>query len=299
MASIPCHLHEQETNRMLTRYALVTLVCNGSHFGSTHYMGLTVWDFVKQATQLAQSVAGSRIERVVLTSGLNRAALQQLSQNWIIVVVPPRVLREYRVRPVYNRDQAVSAHTRWPTSGVVQSRKDCACTSLRFFAWNLTQYARALVSDSDMCLYQDPLPWLRWQHSRGEHFIAMQELSRRGYNGINDGLAMIKPNFDVFRILVDLARTQSQTPYTNGVQDVTESVYGSRSDFPTLPSHLSIKWGTCKHPLAHPRAWYEERRIPALETSLFPSGRVRVPGSWEWPLIGLSDSAWAVARLWE
>ena len=263
------------------RYALVTLVCNSSHFGSllTHYMALTAWDFVNQATQLAQSVAGSRIERVALTSGLSQAAVLQLSQHWSVIVVPPSVLHKYRVRPVYNHQAAVEAHTRWPTSGTVQSRKDCACTSLRFFAWNLTQYARALVSDSDMCLYQDPLPWLRWQHSRGENFVAKQELSRRGYYGINDGLAMVKPNADVFRILVDLARTQSQTPYTNGVQDVTESVYGSRSDFPALPSHLSIKWGTCGHPLAHPRAWYEQKKLPVRETSLVPSDRVHVPST--------------------
>ena len=262
---------------MTPRFALVTLVCNGSRFGSHHYMGLRTYDFVHQANQLARSVASSHIEKVVLTSGLDVQSIQGLTRFWSVVQVHPKQLLENAVKPIYTSPVTTGARVRWPTSGIVQRRTDCACTSLRFFAWNLIQYERILVSDSDMCLYQDPLEWLNWQYRLGRHFVAKREIANRGYYGINDGLAMIKPSVDVFYILVNLARTQSQTPYTNGVQDVTESVYGSQSDFPPLPSHLSIKWGSCDHPLAHPKNWYVERNLTMQESMMAPSQHVPIP----------------------
>ena len=240
-------------------------------------MGLRTYDFVHQANQLARSVASSHIEKVVLTSGLDVQSIQGLTRFWSVVQVHPKQLLENAVKPIYTSPVTTGARVRWPTSGIVQRRTDCACTSLRFFAWNLIQYERILVSDSDMCLYQDPLEWLNWQYRLGRHFVAKREIANRGYYGINDGLAMIKPSVDVFYILVNLARTQSQTPYTNGVQDVTESVYGSQSDFPPLPSHLSIKWGSCDHPLEHPKNWYVERNLTMQESMMAPSQHVPIP----------------------
>jgi hypothetical protein len=44
-------------------------------------------------------------------------------------------------------------------------------------AWNLTEFDRIILSDLDLCMAEDPLPWLR-RHAAA-HFIAFNEMVRR------------------------------------------------------------------------------------------------------------------------
>lgn len=46
------------------------------------------------------------------------------------------------------------------------------------------RYDRIILSDLDLCMAEDPLPWLR-RHA-ASHFIAFNEMAKmRGFRGIN------------------------------------------------------------------------------------------------------------------
>ena len=52
----------------------------------------------------------------------------------------------------------------WPRYRTVQQRQDNMCRAVHLLAWNLTKYDRIILSDLDLCMAEDPLPWLRECH---------------------------------------------------------------------------------------------------------------------------------------
>ena len=128
----------------------------------------------------------------------------------------------------------------------MQHRLDGACTGLKLLAWNMTAYDHILVSDTDVCFKELPLRWMRTQWARGEYFVAEREPylqwpSLRPYAGLNSHLMLIQPDAQVFRLLVDMGRFRSFVPYTNGEQDVIETVFSPHRPMPALPAHRHSK----------------------------------------------------------
>ena len=72
----------------------------------------------------------------------------------------------------------------WPRyRSNVQLRKDNKCRAIHLLAWNMTEWDRIILSDLDLCIAEDPLPWLRRHAS--SHFIAFNEMSKlRGFRGV-------------------------------------------------------------------------------------------------------------------
>ena len=111
-------------------------------------------------------------------------------------------------------------------------RQDSACTAVKLLAWNLTQYRRVLLSDSDVLLRTDPASWMMEQTRRGHYFIAEPEMAGRGYLGLNTHLVYLEPSAPVFELLR------------------TTAVYGSLpqpdvdwiADSPVGKSVLMAKW---------------------------------------------------------
>ena len=132
-------------------------------------------------------------------------------------------------------------------AGGVQRRSDYACTSLKLLAWNLTEYDKVLMADTDVFFMEDPLPWLRRQWHLT--FAATNELmnvnemadegrvSARGYHGLNTHLVLLTPSTVVLELLLDLATTGSFVPYTNSEQDVIETLFASNRVQAPLPAH--------------------------------------------------------------
>lgn len=109
------------------------------------------------------------------------------------------------------------------------------CTSLKLLAWNLTMYERVMVSDTDVCLESDPLPWM--VRHRREYFVATPQRADRPYLGISSHFMFLQPDAFAFRLLVDMGTTRSFIPYTNSEQDIIETVFATHRSFPPLPNH--------------------------------------------------------------
>ena len=52
---------------------------------------------------------------------------------------------------------------------------------------------------------------------------------------------LVTPSAQVYRILADMAASRSYVPYTNGEQDVVESVFAAHRPMPPLPAHSHAK----------------------------------------------------------
>jgi len=239
------------------RAAFVTIVCNstgrGAHLGS-YYAGhdqITPWDNVRQAVALGRSLPGEGLERVALTRGLSDEASDVLRSNgWDVIDASGVPNSAFVLRRIEKSD----ATRHWPRSGRVQQRSDNECTSLKLLAWNLTEYSRLMVSDTDVCMRQDPLPWMRRHWS--EYFVMGQEgrfgNMQRGYVGLNSHLFFLQPSTLLFRVLTDMATSGSFVPFTNGDQDVIETVFAPHAPRPELPTNLHAKARNCE-PLHQPR----------------------------------------------
>ena len=146
---------------------------------------------------------------------------------------------------VTSRSPAITG--RAARSRVTRTRADYACTSLKLLAWNLTEYDKILMADTDVFFMEDPLPWLRRQWHLT--FAATNELmnvnemadegrvSARGYHGLNTHLVLLTPSTVVLELLLDLATTGSFVPYTNSEQDVIETLFASNRVHAPLPAH--------------------------------------------------------------
>ena len=126
----------------------------------------------------------------------------------------------------------------WPRyRSNVQTRQDNKCRAVHLLAWNLTEYDRIILSDLDLCVAADPLPWLR-RHATA-NFVAFNEMAKlRGFRGINCHLALLRPSELVARVILDKARTASYIPYTRGAQDVIETVFPTQVTYDAWPAHV-------------------------------------------------------------
>lgn len=141
----------------------------------------------------------------------------------------------YEMSPILK--QSPAAH--WPRANKVQQRGDSACTSLKLLAWNMTEWDTVLMVDNDVCLIDDPGPWA--QQHRNLTLVAQPEVASRGYQGLNSHFVMLHPDPQLARVLVEMGTSGSYLPYTNGDQDVIETVFAARQRMPTLPNHTHSK----------------------------------------------------------
>ena len=71
-------------------------------------------------------------------------------------------------------------------------------------ALHVHRYDRIILSDLDLCMAEDPLPWLR-RHAAA-HFLAFNEMAKlRGYRGINCHLALLHPSELMARLVLEHA----------------------------------------------------------------------------------------------
>ena len=124
---------------------LVVALCN-----TTDYVGSTSWDQIERARLFSCATRGqSAVKLVALTYGFGAEALH------ILQVAGYRVID---ASAVPTSTFSLSRKSRPHRSGK-PLRSDSVCTAVKLLAWNLTQYTRLLLSDSDVLLRVDPLPW--------------------------------------------------------------------------------------------------------------------------------------------
>ncbi|KAL1508220.1 hypothetical protein AB1Y20_004337 [Prymnesium parvum] len=213
--------------------ALLTFLCNMSdHHGHG-------WaDQLLRAHRLGASVGRvSPIEKIAVLYGfredvMGSAALTSVGWRiWNVSALPEAA---FAMEPVYKPNASLRLH--WPRRPAnVQRRQDYKCTSLKLLAWNLTQFERVMVSDTDVCVLEDLLPWMtaHW----GEYFIATPQGLDRPYQGISSHFMFLQPNGLVFQMLRDMGQSRSYIPYTNSEQDIIETMFATRKTMPKLPTH--------------------------------------------------------------
>jgi alpha-N-acetylglucosamine transferase len=215
--------------------------------------------FVSMAVNLATSINSSKVEKVALTYRLDTDHEKILSRaGWTLQKITLAQQRYVTMNTIFKRHNA-----RWVENNRVQRRKDSSCTSLKFLAWNMTQYDKIMVSDADACLLEDPLNWTI-QHAKHE-FIAVDEVAPASYTGLNSHLMMITPSARTFDMLVRIGKTKTFIPRTNGDQDVIETIYSNPESFPQLPVHRCWSHNVFKTkcrdftetPLEVKRKWYD------------------------------------------
>ena len=180
-------------------------------------------------------------------------------------------------------------------AAAVQDRKDGLCTSLKLHAWNLVQFDAVLMSDTDVCLFQDPVPYLAefarrnkgWIQRRGRGSSGVRKAERRpttfsspldprrrpgplsaspsqplravyesdrpqplravyeyrsgqhtGWWGLQSHILCMVPDENLFRLLTLKAKHGEFLPYTNGDQDVIETVFSLHQSWASRPPKL-------------------------------------------------------------
>jgi len=217
------------------RLAFVTTLCNRND-----YMGHTGDTQVQRAINLRRSLTftGSNVHTVALLHGFPPDAFRKMrNSGW--AEVHNTTAHRLPFRAIVHPEKGY--HWGSPRANLgVQLRTDGACTVHKLFAWNLTQFDRVMVSDTDVCMLEDPVPWMR---KNGDRYFVASSNSRwaRGYEGFLSALMFLQPSRLVGKILMDSARTGSFIPYTNTEQDVIETVFATHLDYPTLP-----KWAHSK-----------------------------------------------------
>lgn len=224
------------------RFAFVLALCNMSdHKGRTGGYQLVA----AHAVMRSLNRTGSHMVPVCLTHGFGAPAMQ--------------LLRQFGCHVLDVSDEPANMHmlahndgrAKWPSAGRVQLRLDFVATGMKFHAWELTMYDRVIVSDSDMCILEDPEPWMAAHLD--EQFVAPvipldQEV--RGFLGISSHYMLVRPSLQVARILKDMGRSGGFVPYTNSDQDVIETVFPAHAQHGVmLPKHAHQKdFAAWQHP---------------------------------------------------
>lgn len=240
---------------------VVVPLCNG-----TDYRGWGARDQLDRANRLACSLKSSPVRKVAMTYSMSPQALKSLRDMGYEVIdltsVPAKAftLKPMHTPPPASKGGGSRPERRYIPGTRLQDRNDFGCTSFKLLAWNLTQFSRIFMVDSDIFFMEDPAPWL--EKHRGSHFIAQHEQGIKMYDGIQSNVMMLKPNEDVAAILLENAVTGGFLPFTNGDQDVIESVYSSHKVYPPLPYtlHQNTEWLkklACSDP--KDQMWHHER----------------------------------------
>lgn len=191
-----------------------------------------------RAHRLGLSLRSSEVERIAITYRYFSAVVDMeplTSVGWRVWNATGIPEETFSLKPIFQSEPRIH----WPRlkHTVVQKRPDYNCTSLKLLAWNMTQYDRVIMSDTDVCVLEDPYPWMIKQHRNDEYFIALPQGLDRPYQGISSHFVFLQPDALVFRMLRDMGTTRSFIPYTNSEQDIVETMFASRRNFPALPQH--------------------------------------------------------------
>ena len=211
---------------------VVVFICNG---GNDHY-GNPPTEQIIRALRLRRSLTRLKtsIRTVAVVHGYDEVSVHALKAvGWEV-----RDVTHVDATAIMKQIPHEAAGYHWPRYRAnVQKRQDNKCRAVHLLAWNLTEFDRIILSDLDLCMAEDPLPWLR-RHA-ASHFIAFNEMAKlRGYRGINCHLALLHPGPLIARIVLDKARTASYIPYTRGAQDVIETVFPTQVSYAPWPRHV-------------------------------------------------------------
>mmetsp|Transcript_7673 Transcript_7673/g.22635 ORF Transcript_7673/g.22635 Transcript_7673/m.22635 type:complete len:253 (-) Transcript_7673:154-912(-) len=161
----------------------------------------------------------AQVDLVLLESGFNMDQFQDRLSMWDRILHYPRDELSHVTR--FKRDP----RRFWPLNDIVQKRVDGNCTSLKFHGWALTEYDGILLMDSDACFVEDPRPKM-YNFTRDNLYIVCgHERAKRPHDGFIAFRMYFKPNALLSRLMFDKSRYGDFMPYTNGEQDVFETVF--------------------------------------------------------------------------
>lgn len=223
-------------HHLLSPLAIVVSLCSSPDRNPA----ATAFD-LRLAMHLGESLdrlVGSRAEKVLLVSGVDVSspALARSLSHFDRVVSVERSTLALGVRTKRDRRRF------WPLNNATFLRPDGVCSTLKLHAWNLTQYAAVLVQGTDLCLLEDPLPWMRTMLAKDGYFYAPLETRRsvpaRAHDGLSDRLIFTRPDALVFQVLKDNAKTGDNMPFANSVADVLETALPVHLPHEEMPRHL-------------------------------------------------------------
>ena len=204
------------------RFAAVGAICNGRS-----YKGASGTAQIHRAHELGRSIRRSTnrsVDRILFAAGFSAEQLRPLRAAW------PRIETVDREALKFFTRADVDPSRPWPRSDQVQTwRKDGQCTVLKLEAWRLTEYDGIALIDGDVCVDADLRPWMRTLHADGAYFWSAAEgrppRPDGWHDGLNSHLAYLAPSDILHRLLRDKAASGDFMPYTNGEQDVLETVF--------------------------------------------------------------------------
>eukprot|EP00308_Calcidiscus_leptoporus_P013489 CAMPEP_0119391936 /NCGR_PEP_ID=MMETSP1334-20130426/119227_1 /TAXON_ID=127549 /ORGANISM="Calcidiscus leptoporus, Strain RCC1130" /LENGTH=217 /DNA_ID=CAMNT_0007414709 /DNA_START=161 /DNA_END=811 /DNA_ORIENTATION=+ len=174
---------------------------------------------------------------------------------------------------------------KWPRdnqSRHVQHRPDSLCTSFKFNAWLLRQTA-VLMSDTDVVFAEDPRPWMQARLDENEYFFAANEKMHRNYWGLNTHLTWLRPNRQVFHMLVDAGLHGNYIPYTNTEQDVIESLFTQHRNGLGLPRSVHTRNAFCScGSVLYLTSRSRARAVPTLSTTTLVTFDHNISQSRKW-----------------
>lgn len=224
-----------------SRIALVLSVCSGIDWkkesGEVQLQRAERWVKVYRRLrafsaerQQDQQDLQPQVDIVLLVSGYTETQISPFRKIFDRIVEVDKAELRFRIRK--------ESDGLMPIAKELQKREDGQCTSLKLWAWSLTVYDAIFMSDVDLCLYADPLPYIVRFLSTKREMLALPERHKRGYWGLKSGYIFFRPSKNIWKLLVEKARFGDFVGYTNGEQDVVETVYSAHSSWAFSPRIL-------------------------------------------------------------
>ena len=184
---------------------------------------------VKRALNLGYSMKDYSIDKIILAHSVSQTNIERLTSFWQV-----RNISDYSNKEIFKPIMKPTYGYHWSSKFAkanIQLREDGDCTALKLLAWNMTEFTNILIVDLDTCILEDPKPWMLKYADK--YFVAKTVSPyTRGYVGFASNIMYIQTSEIVFKIISDCAATASYVPYTNGDQDVIDTVFSAHKKYP-------------------------------------------------------------------
>ena len=181
---------------------------------------------------------GSTMERYAVTYGYDAATRAALtSEGWRVIDVSRFDMRPY-YKPMFS--MSASQKARRPSSIRYRGNSSAGWdTYYKFLLWNMTQFDKILYSDAEVLFMQNPDTWFeRADYPYG--FLSDTEELERGWLGLNTHMMLLRPDPDVFELLLVKAKEGKYITFANTEQDVLETVFAVDSALITTEGDIMV-----------------------------------------------------------
>lgn len=189
---------------------------------------------------------GSRVDRLMLTAHLTQDAMARMAHEggWRVIDFTPLGTAVARTgvdmacfyHPLFNKSEAIAQGRAWNDRNHHPERRDGVGTYYKLLLFAMTDYKRILSIDVDVGIFDNPDTLLLSSPNLPIIMSAEPKAGLQKGVGTNSHIFYATPSNATLRRLLQMASDGCYWPFTNGEQDILESIFSPSSAHP-FPAH--------------------------------------------------------------